>query len=317
MQKKSKILITGGAGFIGYYITKQLVGKGYFVRLFDNLYRGDKSKFKSLIDEGKVELIEGDIRYLSRLFEACEGVNTIFHQAADCINKSLQNPTESFNINVIGTSNVFEVAKIKGIKKVIFASSASVYGNPDELPITEESPIKPITPYCIGKYTTENIAKFYSRFHNIDYIGFRYFNVYGPRQNVDAYYTNVVILFLKRIMNNKSPIIDGDGKQSMDFINVEDIARANVLALESNVKNEIFNLGTNKSTTVAQLADILIKVSGKKNIKPIFTGKKSIVNERRADYSKVEKLLGWKPKVSVEEGMKELAKDIIKYPEKY
>jgi len=315
--KDKNVLVTGGAGFIGYYITKQLVEKGYIVHLFDNLYRGDKSKFKSLIEQGKVEFIEGDIRYLSRLLEACEEIDCIYHEAADCINKSLQNPTESFNINVVGTSNVFEAAKIKGIKKIIFASSASVYGNPDSLPMTEKSPIKPITPYCIGKYATENIAKFYARFHNINYIGFRYFNVYGPRQNVDAYYTNVIILFLKRIINNKSPIINGDGKQSMDFIHVEDIARANVLALESNVKNEIFNLGTNKSTTVAQLADILIKASGKKNVIPIFTGKKSIVNERRADYSKAEKLLNWKPEIPVEKGLAELAKDIINHPEKY
>ena len=315
--KKEKILITGGAGFIGYYITKQLVEKGYFVRLFDNLYRGDKLKFKSLIKQGKVELIEGDIRYLSRLLDACKDIDYIYHEAADCINKSLQNPTESFNINIVGTSNVFEAAKINGIKKIIFASSASVYGDPDELPMTEQSPIKPITPYCIGKFATEKIAEFYARFHNIDYIGFRYFNVYGPRQNVDAYYTNVVILFLKRIMNNQSPIIDGDGKQSMDFINVEDIARVNVLALETNVKNEIFNLGTNVSTTVAQLADILIKASGKKYIKPIFTGKKSIVNERRADYSKAKRLLGWEPEISVENGMKGLAKDIINNTDKY
>lgn len=317
MQKNKKILITGGAGFIGYYITKQLVEKGYNVRLFDNLYRGDKSKFESLIEQNKVEFIEGDIRYLSRLLEACDDIGCIFHEAADCINKSLQNPTESLNINVVGTSNVFEAAKIKGIKKVVFASSASVYGDPDELPMTEESPIKPITPYCIGKFTTEKIAEFYARFHNIDYIGFRYFNVYGPRQNVDAYYTNVVILFLKKIMNNESPIINGDGKQSMDFIHVKDIASANVLALESNVKNEIFNLGTNKSTTVAQLARILIKASSKKNIKPIFTGKKSIVNERRADYSKAKKLLGWEPKIDVVNGLTDLAKDIINNPKLY
>ncbi|MCK4763602.1 MAG: NAD-dependent epimerase/dehydratase family protein [Candidatus Aminicenantes bacterium] len=314
---KKKILITGGAGFIGYHITRQLAAKGYEVRLYDNLYRGDKSKFRDLIEAGKVEFVEGDIRYLSRLLEACEGIDAIYHEAADCINKSLQNPAESFSINVTGTNNVFEAARIKGIKKVIFAGSASVYGDPDTLPMTEESPIKPITPYCIGKYTTEQIAAYYSRFHGIDYTGFRYFNVYGPRQNVDAYYTNVVILFLKRIMNNEAPIIDGDGKQSMDFIHVQDIAAANVLALESSVPNEIFNLGTNKSTTVAQLADILIKAAGKENIEPQFTGKKSIVRERRADYSKAEKMLGWKPQIPVAEGLRNLARDIIDHPQWY
>jgi UDP-glucose 4-epimerase len=315
--KKGKILITGGAGFIGYYITEQLVKEGWFVRIFDNLYRGDKSKFEKFIENGQVEFIEGDIRYLSRLLESCQDIDYIFHEAADCINKSLQNPLESLNTNVIGTANVFEAAKLKGIKKIIFASSASVYGNPDTLPMTEESNIKPITPYCIGKYTTEKIAEYYSRFHNINFVGFRYFNVYGPRQNVDAYYTNVVILFLKRIMNNESPLINGDGKQSMDFIHVRDIAKANILALDSNINNEIFNLGTNKSTTVAQLADILIETSGKDNIKPIFTGKKSIVDERRADYSKAKSLLGWQPSITVEEGMNELAEDIINNPSLY
>ena len=315
--RRKNILITGGAGFIGYHIAKKLLQEGYFVRVFDNLYRGDIDKFHSLKIENKVQFIEGDIRYLPRLLDACEGIDYIFHEAADCINKSLQNPSESFDINVVGTSNLFEAAKIKQIKKIIFASSASVYGDPDKLPMDENSPIKPITPYCIGKYATEKIAEYYSRFHNIDYIGFRYFNVYGPRQNVDAYYTNVVILFLKRIMNGEPPIINGDGKQSMDFIHVDDIANANILAIESNIKNEIFNLGTNKSTTIAELAAILIRAFDDTKVQPKFNATKSFVKERRADFRKAKKLLGWQPKINVEDGMLELAKDIINNPELY
>jgi UDP-glucose 4-epimerase len=314
---KPKILITGGAGFIGGHITEQLVEKGYKVRIFDNLYRGDISKFRKLIESGDVEFVEGDIRYLSRLLEAMDGIEYIYHEAADCINKSLQNPAESFSINILGTTNVFEAARINKVKKVIFASSASVYGDPLTLPMTENSPLLPITPYCIGKHTTENIAKYYSRFHDINYIGFRYFNVYGPRQNVDAYYTNVVILFIKRIMSGQAPIINGDGKQSMDFIHVTDIARANVMALEHTVNNEVFNIGTNKSTTVKQLADILIKASGKSGIIPQFTGQASLVKERRADYSKIKEKRGWAPTIKVEEGLLDLAKDIIENPELY
>ena len=200
---------------------------------------------------------------------------------------------------------------------MVFASSASVYGDPDRLPMSEDSLLKPITPYCIGKSTVENIARYYARFHNIKYIGFRYFNVYGPGQNVDAFYTNVVILFLKWIMNNQPPIIKGDGSQSMDFINVKDIISANVLAIEKSVENEIFNLGTNRSTTLSQLAELLLKVIGIPELKPEYTGEKSIVMERRADYSKAYKLLGWSPRISVEEGMGELARDIINNPEKY
>jgi UDP-glucose 4-epimerase len=314
---KTNILITGGAGFIGGHITEQLVEKGYKVRIFDNLYRGNISKLKRFIERGDVEFIEGDIRYLSRLLDAFEGIEYVFHEAADCINKSLQNPVESFNTNVIGTANVFEAAKISKVKKIIFASSASVYGDPETLPMTEDSTLQPITPYCIGKLASENIAKFYARFHNLNYVGFRYFNVYGSRQNVDAYYTNVIILFIKKIMSGQAPVINGDGMQSMDFIHVKDIARANVLALEKDVNNQIFNLGTNISTTVKELAEILILASGKAGIIPQFTNKKSIVNERRADFSKAKQLLGWKPMIKVKEGLHELARDIIENPGLY
>jgi UDP-glucose 4-epimerase len=314
---KPKILIVGGAGFIGGHVAEQLISNGHKVRIFDNLYRGNIKKFQHHIEEGKLEFMEGDIRYLSRLLEAFEGIEYVYHLAADCINKSLQNPVESFNINVIGTTNVFEAARIHQVKKVIFASSASVYGDPKQLPMTEESPLNPITPYCIGKLTTEQIAKFYERFHKINYIGFRYFNVYGSRQNVDAYYTNVVILFIKKIMQGLPPIINGDGKQSMDFIHVSDIANANVLALEQDVSNEIFNLGTNISTTVKQLAEILISSTGKLNIIPQFTGTISMVKERRADYSKAKEMLGWEPLVDVATGLTALAKDIIENPDLY
>lgn len=143
------VLIIGGAGFIGGHIVDQLIAKGLKVRVFDNLYRGNIEKFSHHIENGDLEFIEGDIRYLSRLLEAFDGIEYVFHEAADCINKSLQNPIESFNINIVGTTNVFEASRIKKVKKVIFASSASVYGDPEELPMTEESPLNPITPYCI------------------------------------------------------------------------------------------------------------------------------------------------------------------------
>ena len=197
MNKRKKILITGGAGFVGSALAWVLVSKGYSVRIFDNLYRGDRSLISDLIDKGDVEFVEGDIRYFPKLLEVCDGVDMINHQAADCINKSLQNPIESFEINILGTTYVFEAARIKNISKVVFASSASVFGEPKSLPMNEKTPLNPITPYCISKATIENIAKYYFTYFGINYVGLRYFNVYGPRQNVDAYYTNVIILFLK------------------------------------------------------------------------------------------------------------------------
>lgn len=314
---KANVLVIGGCGFIGSLLVRELVEKGYFVRILDNLYRGKTEKVQDLIDKKLVEFVEGDVRYFPKVIEVSKEMDFIFLKAADCINKSLKNPLESIDINIIGAMNVFECAVLHNIKKVVFASSASVYGDPEELPMREDSPLSPITPYCISKTTIENIAQYYARFHNIKYIGFRYFNVYGPGQNVDAFYTNVVILFLKRIMDNLPPIIKGDGKQSMDFINVKDIVLANILALKDNVENEIFNIGTNRSTSVSQLAEILLHAIGRKEIKAQYTGEKSIVSERRADYSKAEQILGWKPTITVEEGMAELAQDIMNHPEKY
>jgi len=312
-----KVLITGGAGFIGTHLTKELVNRGYFVRIIDNLYRSNTEQLKDLIKEGKIEFVEGDIRYLPKVLEVCEGMDYIYHQAADCINKSLKSPLESFDTNIIGTTNVFEAARINKIKKVIFASSASVYGSPEFLPMTENSPLDPITPYCISKLTKEQIAKFYAKFHDVKYIGFRYFNVYGLRQNVDAFYTNVIILFLKRIKKGLAPIIKGKGEQSMDFINVKDIVEANILALEKDVENEIFNLATNQATSISQLAQILLKAIGKEDLKPEFSGETTFAWERRGSYDKAKRFLGWEPKVDITKGLTELAKDIYEHPEFY
>ena len=311
----TKVLVTGGAGFIGSYIVEELVKKGYKVIVLDSLIRGNLRHIQPLIDSGMVDYIDGDIRYKDSVDNAIKGCKYVFHEAATNINRSMVYPEESFDINFRGSQVVFKSALDHGVKKVIFASSASVYGQPEELPMTENSRKSPITPYCVSKLASEHLLEFYSR-AGLDYIIFRYFNVYGVRQHTDAYYTSVIIHFLKRILNGKKPIIDGDGSQSMDFINVKDIARANISAIESKTRNEIMNLGTGISTSIKEITEILIKNTDK-SIKPEFRSRESIVTERRADISKAENLLNFRYKISFEEGLQELIQDLQNNPESY
>jgi UDP-glucose 4-epimerase len=309
--------VTGGAGFIGHHIVKELVKRGYRVRVFDNLYRVRESTLRDLKAMPNVEFVEGDVRYLNQVLKATEGMDYVSHQAAICLNKSIADPIESVETNLIGTMNVFEAALAHGVQKVVFADSASVYGEPRTLPMGETSELNPITPYCASKLAIEHLAAFYARFRQLKYIGLRYFNVYGPRQPVDAYYTSVIIVFIKRILAGQAPMIKGNGQQSMDFVHVDDIVSANVLALESPVANEIFNVGTNKATTVADLAHILLEAMGRRDLQPQFSGEASLVSERRADYDKIQRLLGWQPSVSAEEGLKAVGLDIMANPDKY
>ncbi|GAG03142.1 unnamed protein product, partial [marine sediment metagenome] len=224
-------------------------------------------------------------------------------------------PKESIEINLQGSNNVFKAALENKVKRLIFASSASVYGDPKVLPMKEDGPLEPITPYCISKLASEQLLKFYER-QGLEYNILRYFNVYGLGQSADSYYTSVIILFIKRILNGEPPIIQGSGEQSMDFVNVKDVVQANILAMNSKVKNEIFNVGSSTSTTIKELAGILIKSLGV-DIKPEFDNKPTIVKKRMADITKISKLLGYKVTVSAEEVLSDVARDIAKHPEDY
>jgi len=314
-QSNISVLVTGGAGFIGSHLVEELVKRGYRVRVLDNLMRSSLSNIKPLIDTGKVEFINGDIRHENVVSEVMKGIDYVFHEAAVCINRSVVYPKESLDINLNGSCNIFNSALENKVKKVIFASSASVYGNPQKLPMSENDSLNPITPYCIAKLASEFLLKYFSE-KGLNYAILRYFNVYGPRQNIDAYYTSVIITFVKRLLNNQSPVIIGNGKQSMDFINVKDVVRANILAMSSNITNETFNVGSGNSTSIADLANILIKILNI-DVKPEFIKKDVIVKERRADISKIKSILNFTPKVGLEEGLIELVEDIKSYPEKY
>ncbi len=309
-------LVTGGAGFIGSHIVEELVNQRYNVKVFDSLVKGKKSSIQKLIDQGKVEFIEGDLRDRDSVDKAMKNVNYIFHTAGIHIIRSMESPDECIEVNIRGSYNIFKSACDHNVKRIIFSSSSSVYGDPDRLPMSEDSEIKPTEPYGASKWMCEKLLEFLAKKNGIEYNILRYFNVYGSRQAAHAYYTTVIIAFIKRILNNEAPIIDGKGDQSMDFTHVSDVVNGNILAMKSNVKNEVFNIGTGVSTSVAQLAEILRNAINS-NVKPIFRDREVVCTKRQADTRKAEKLLGFKSKISVEEGLTKVAQEIKENPELY
>lgn len=308
-------LVTGGCGFIGSHLVEALAKKGIKVKVIDSLVKGKLESIQYLIDQGKVEFIEGDIRNRDSVDKAMKDVDYVFHMAAVHIQRSAQSPEESVDVNVKGSYNVFKSALEHNAKRVIFSSSSSVYGEPKKLPMSEDSEMNIVEPYGASKLMAENLLKFLAT-KGLKYNILRYFNVYGERQAIHAYYTTVIIHFVKRILNNEAPVIDGKGTQSMDFTHVSDVVNGNILTMESKAENEIFNIGTGKSTTVKELAEILIKALGK-DVEPIFRPREVLVTKRQADITKAQKILGFKPKVSVEDGLKEVALAIKAHPELY
>ena len=308
-------LVTGGAGFIGSHLVEELVKKGHQVKVLDSLIKGKKSSIQYLIDQGKVEWIEGDIRNKDMVDEAMKGTEYVFHTAGIHIEKSIKSPDDCISTNIQGSYNVFHAALKHNVKRVIFSSSSSVYGNPRKLPMHEEDQLYPAEPYGAGKLFCEHLLQNLAS-KGLTYNSLRYFNVYGERQAAHAYYTTVVTHFIKRILNNEPPIIDGKGDQSMDFTHISDIVRANIAAMESEAYNQEFNVGTGISTSIAQLAGIIIKALGK-DLKPIFHEREVFVTKRQADITKAQQLLGFRAAVKVEEGIAEVAREIAAHPERY
>lgn len=308
-------LVTGGAGFIGSHLVEELARKGYKVRVLDSLIKGKLSSIQYLIDQGKVEFIEGDIRNKDAVDEAMKGVDYVFHTAGIHIEKSIKSPDDCINTNIQGSYNVFHSALKHNVKRVVFSSSSSVYGNPRKLPMHEDDQLYPAEPYGAGKLFSEHLLQHLAK-KGLKYNSLRYFNVYGERQAAHAYYTTVVTHFIKRIMNNEPPTIDGKGDQSMDFTHVSDVVQANIAAMKCEAYNQEFNVGTGISTSIAQLADIIIKALGK-DIQPIFRERDVFVSKRQADTRKAAELLGFRASVAVEEGIAQVAREIAAHPEKY
>ncbi|MFD0783089.1 NAD-dependent epimerase/dehydratase family protein [Micromonospora azadirachtae] len=307
MSKKT-VFITGGAGFIGLHVIPLLLEKDYRIRIFDNMSRGDRGRVNELVATGNVELVEQDVRYGGAVHNAMKGCSHVIHFATVSINKSQADPYESIDINMVGNNNVFAAAADHGVERLVFASSASVYGDPKKLPMHEDDELNPLTPYCISKRAGEDLLGFYQRSKGLSWMALRFFNVYGPGQKIEAYYTSVINTFIQRLRSGQPPIIDGKGEQSMDFIHVTDLAKGVVAALESEQDNMPVNIGTGVDTSIAQLTKILIQAVGT-DVEPIFNPRDVLVSRRAADITRAREVLGWEPQITVEQGMNELVKN--------
>jgi len=295
-----KYVVTGGAGFIGSNIVKKLISKGNNVTVIDNLYTGKESNLETVKD--KIVFLKDTILNIDLLEKEMKNIDGVFHQAAlASVQDSFSKPDEYHNVNVNGTENILKLAK-KNNFKVVYASSSSVYGNPERIPIKESDSKNPINPYAETKLKKEELAVKYSKI-GVKVIGLRYFNVFGNGQSKE--YAGVVKLFLERIQDKLPPKINGDGLQARDFVFVEDVANANIMAMESNVDHAFFNVGTNTNISVIELAHVMIKAANL-DIKPIFgAALKGDVKITIADISLIKKSLGWHPTTTIEEWLKQ------------
>ncbi len=305
-----KILVTGGAGFIGSNLAEKLLQdqRVTFVRVLDNLATGSLENIKEFTGNQKFEFLEGDIRDYKTCLNACEGIDLISHQAAlGSVPRSIKDPLTTNDVNITGTLNVFTAAKEKNIKRIVYAASSSTYGDHPGLPKAEDNIGKPLSPYAVTKYVNELYAKVYADLYGIETIGLRYFNIFGPKQNPRGPYAAVIPIFIAHLLENKSPVINGDGSHSRDFTFIANAVQANILSLFTNKNeavNQVYNIACGKRTSIIELFDMLAGFASSE-IKPSF-GPERIgdVKNSLADISKAEKLLAYTPAVSVQEGLK-------------
>ena len=300
-----KYAVTGGAGFIGSHLIKNLVERGNEVIVIDNLNTGKKQNIEKI--SKKIDFFEVDIRDFSAIEDILKNIDGIFHEAAlASVQDSFRIPDEFFDVNVNGTENIFKIAKKLGIK-VVYASSSSVYGNPISIPIKENDDKNPFNPYAKTKLEDDKLAEKYAK-NGLKVIGLRYFNVFGPRQSKE--YAGVIKLFLERIQQSLPPLINGDGLQVRDFVYVDDVVNANILSMESNIDSGFFNIGTNSVISVLDLANIIIKFSGlklKPTHRPAVPGD---VKATQADITKAKMMLKWKPTTSLKDWLKSAVLDV-------
>ena len=298
-----RVIVTGGAGFIGSHLAEELVRRGYKVFIIDDLSTGKPENIEELLKENSVEFVQGSITDLPLLQKLFKGAKYVFHQAALArVPRSIEDPLTTNEVNIKGTLNVLLAAKENGVRKVIYASSSSVYGDTSALPQKEDMPPNPLSPYALTKLAGEYYCNIFRQIYGLSTVSLRYFNVYGPRQDPHSQYATVIPAFIGRISQDLPPVIYGDGEQSRDFTYIEDVVRANILAAEANAEG-VYNIGNGKNTTINQLADIILKLM-KKDLQPIHD-KPRLGDPRHtlADISKA-KDFGYEPKWTLEDGLK-------------
>lgn len=302
----SVFLVTGGAGFIGSNIAEALIGMGHAVRILDDFSTGSRGNIAGFKD--KAEIIEGSICDYDTCLKAAEGAHYVLHQAAwGSVPRSIRMPLEYDMINVHGTLNMMQASVKQGVRRFVYASSSSVYGDEKTLPRREGREGRPLAPYPLTKAICELYAKNFSELYGLKTIGLRYFNVYGKRQNPRSAYAAVIPLFIKLLLEEKQPTINGDGSYSRDFTYISDAVQANLLAClaDDSVSGEVFNVAYGQRTTIMRLYEIIAGLLGK-DIKPLFGPvREGDVPHSFADISKAKQLLGYEPRYDIGKGLKE------------
>jgi UDP-N-acetylglucosamine 4-epimerase len=309
-----QVLVTGGAGFIGSNLVGKLLqhDKVSFVRVLDNLATGFAENIKEYAGHPRFQFMEGDIRDYSTCQKACEGIDAISHQAAlGSVPRSISDPLTTNEVNITGTLNIFTAAKEMKVKRVVYAASSSTYGDHPGLPKQEDKIGNPLSPYAVTKYVNELYAQVYSKLYKLELIGLRYFNIFGPRQSPKGPYAAVIPLFVKALLDNKAPVINGDGQHSRDFTFVDNAVQANIAALftgNEKALNQVYNIAFGQQTSLLQLFEALKKQAGSSLVAIHGPDRAGDVKHSLADISKAKTLLGYVPSLSVEQGLEETFK---------
>jgi UDP-glucose 4-epimerase len=308
--RRGRFLVTGGAGTIGSTVVDHLLAAGAGeVVVLDNFVRGRWENLGQALQGGRVEVVDGDIRDLELVNRLTEGVDGVFHLAAIRITQCAEEPRLANEVLVDGTFNVVEAAAAHGVGKVVLSSSASVFGLAEQFPTREDHhPYANDTLYGAAKAYNEGLMRSFHSMHGLDYVALRYFNVYGPRMDVHGLYTEVLVRWMDRIAEGKPPLIFGDGSQTMDFVFVEDIARANLLAIESPLTDRVFNVATGVETSLRELAETLLEVMGRTDLQVEYGPERAVnkVSRRLADTSAASRELGFDARVGLVEGLSRL-----------
>ncbi|MCK5739668.1 SDR family oxidoreductase [bacterium] len=300
----ANILVTGGAGFIGSNLVIELLKQNHHIRVLDNFSTGKRENLHHLLD--KIELIEGDLRSAEIVLQACEGMDYVLHHAAlPSVPRSIADPISTTTVNVIGTLNLLNAARHQGIQRLIFASSSSIYGNSSRLPKSETMKPEPLSPYAVSKMAAEEYCRFYYQHYGLETVCLRYFNVFGPRQNVESQYSAVIPKFIHAIQHQKQPLIFGDGTQSRDFTFIENVIEANLLALTApNIAGKVINIAAGVPVSLQGLV-VEINSLTDSNIPPLYAPTRNgDVKHSHADISTAKRLLKYQVKVPFKIGLK-------------
>lgn len=296
-------VVTGGAGFIGSHLVEALSLAGHELVVIDDLSSGRIENIASVSANPRVRFVQGTVLDLGLLLEEFQGADGVFHQAAFVsVPGSIRHPLQSHEVTLTGTLNVLLAARDTGIKKVVHASSAAVYGNLPGIPKREDMPVEPLSPYAVAKYAGEQYCKVFGLLYDLPTVSLRYFNVYGARQDPASDYAAVIPRFIANLRNGKPPVIFGDGTQTRDFVYVRDVVRANILAMERDAEG-VYNIGSGKETSINELVTILMRLLRFRG-QPVYAGgRPGDVMHSVADISRARSLLGWEPAFSLEEGL--------------